>query len=265
MTTESLEGSISTTKPFGCGTLKRDARRFQPYKHCVFLGWSEFPFSKSGCETQLTSPRSYYRAKDRLGLTLVQIADRYDKEVSIHASEKTCVAQNITQHEYARARLSAHYMVEYTYLSDTISPPNAMSKCSNDLRTMRVAFMSGAVADSRRCDFPEMHEIYDDTIETRNGYPLTTENVPFRPMLYLRERCKLTELFEEIHRLILRENEETKTTTRQFDSAIHGMSMKVLQWFTLLPPGLQYNWPMSTAVWELQSVRTTSHDITALC
>lgn len=203
----------------------------------------------------LMASRSNYRAKDRLGLTLVPIADRYDKEVPVAASKKRCAAQDITEREYARARLSAHYSVKYTYLLASVTRLDIMLRRSDTIRTMRIAQMRSAGADTRRCNFPDLDQVFDhNMVETWTGYPLTMENVPFRPVIYLKERCRLTELFEEIHSLLLLRDEERNVSARQFDSDVHALSTKVLHWFDRLPPELQYKWPMSTAIWELQWV-----------
>lgn len=117
---------------------------------------------------------------------------------------------------------------------------------------MRIAFMSGEIADSRRRDFPSLEATFDDTVETWTGYPLLEDNVSFRPRLFLSERNRLTDLFGEIHELIFADRGEQTTTLRHFDNAVNGMLARLEHWFEYLPEELQYHWPMSTAVWELQ-------------
>lgn len=84
------------------------------------------------------------------------------------------------------------------------------------------------------------------------GYPLTREAVPYRPTLYLRQRCRLAELFGEIHTLILSKSRPANETLQDFAGAARGLSARMKQWYELLPHELHYRWPMSVAVWELQ-------------
>lgn len=118
---------------------------------------------------------------------------------------------------------------------------------------MRIAFMSPATAVLRASGFPKIHEVFEDTTEFWVGYPLTTSPVPHRPTLYLRERCRLAEVFHEMHDLILGEK-QNDMEIHDFAGAVDLLSAQMHRWYQSLPHELHYEWPMSVAVWELQSV-----------
>ncbi|KAM0714321.1 hypothetical protein Q7P37_010108 [Cladosporium fusiforme] len=181
------------------------------------------------------SLESNYRAKDRLGLTLVPIAAQLDKVVPKNSDAKRCAAQGVLEKDYLRARLSAHWMVECTDIH------------------MRIAYMSGAKAEPRRSDMPSIEEVFTDTPEIWTGYPLTNSAVPYRPTLYLLERCKLAEIFQEIHSLLLARGEQRNETIRTFASAVENLSGRMQHWLARLTRELQYRWPMSIDVWELHA------------
>lgn len=111
--------------------------------------------------------------------------------------------------------------------------------------------MSRATVASRWSGLPKLREVFDDRSEPWIGYPFTKDEVAHRPMLYLVERCKLATLFQEMHGLIFAEND---MPIRKFANALDKLSMKVQQWYRHLPFELQYEWPMSVAVWEMQYV-----------
>ena len=113
--------------------------------------------------------------------------------------------------------------------------------------------MSGETAESRVSGLPKIHDVFEDRMEFWIGYPLTKDTVPHRPTLYLRERCKLAFLFQEMHDLIF-VNDKLAMEIREFASAVNRLSAKLQDWYRHLPFELHYEWPMSVAVWELQSV-----------
>lgn len=119
---------------------------------------------------------------------------------------------------------------------------------------MRIAFMNGATAEPRRSGLPDIEAVFTNTDEVWTGYPLTRSAIKHWPTLYLIERCKLAEIFQEIHSLILARDEKRKGTIRGFATAVEGLASKMQLWYTQLPEQLQYQWPMSIAVWELQFV-----------
>ena len=84
------------------------------------------------------------------------------------------------------------------------------------------------------------------------GWPLTRKPVAHRPTLYLRERCKQAKVFQEIHDLILVDEPEGTKSLREFSAAVDRVATKLQYSRQHLPFELQYVWPMSIAVWELQ-------------
>lgn len=121
----------------------------------------------------------------------------------------------------------------------------------------RIAFMSGVIADSRQSGLPSIHDTFEDKEEPWIGYPLTTTPVPYRPTVYLLQRCRLAELFEEMHSLILTSGDKHNDTVRNFSGAVDGLAAKMQHWLRHLPTELEYNWPMCISVWELQLVTPT--------
>ena len=119
---------------------------------------------------------------------------------------------------------------------------------------MRIAFMSGATAESRVSGLPKIHHVFRDQVEFWIGYPLARNAVPYRPTLYLRERCKLAGLFQELHNLILTPNKQRHVDIRGFADEVDLLSVRMQHWYQYLPFELHYDWPMSIAVWELQFV-----------
>jgi hypothetical protein len=124
---------------------------------------------------------------------------------------------------------------------------------------MRIAFMSGATVASHLSDLPKIHEVFNDKVEPWIAYPSSPESVPHRPTLYLRERCRLAGLFEEMHELFFPSNKQHHATIREFISTVDVLSGKMKDWYHTLPFELHYVWPMSVAVWELQSVYHLVH------
>lgn len=101
---------------------------------------------------------------------------------------------------------------------------------------------------------PRIRDTFEDEIQSWTGYPLTGTIVAHRPTLYLRERCRLASLFQEIYDLILPSKSEHKMGIRDFCGAVDELVVKLQQWYQRIPFELHYQWPMSVAVWELQSV-----------
>lgn len=123
---------------------------------------------------------------------------------------------------------------------------------TNSYRMIRLALMSSAKAESRTSEVRKIHETFDDTVAFWAGYPLTTDIIAYRPTVYLRGRCKLAELLQEMHTLLLANKSEHTKSIEKHAEAIDHLAMKMERWFLRLPFELQYSWPMSVAVWELQ-------------
>ena len=121
-------------------------------------------------------------------------------------------------------------------------------------RIMRIAFMSGDTAKPSQPGFPRIYDVFDDQVEIWTGYPLSRNNTAYRPTLYLRERCRLAEIFKDVHALILTSTKTYDATVQDFANAIEDTWAKMRHWYQRLPFELQYRWPMSIAIWELQSV-----------
>lgn len=117
---------------------------------------------------------------------------------------------------------------------------------------MRIAFLSGATEDSASLPCPKIYDVFDDKSEVWTGYPLTKSNTPQWPTLYLRERCRLGEMFQELHSLVLTNGQPHESTVQGFVKAVEELLAKMQHWCQRLPFELQYRWPMSVAVWELQ-------------
>jgi len=117
---------------------------------------------------------------------------------------------------------------------------------------MRIAFMSGDATGPPRPGFPRIYDVFDDQVEIWTGYPLTSGTTPYRPTLYMRERCRLAEIFQSVHALILTKGEQGETTVRGFIRAVEEVSAKMRHWYQRLPFELQYRWPMCISVWELR-------------
>ena len=132
-----------------------------------------------------------------------------------------------------------------------------MSK-SNIGRIMRIAFMSGALAKPPQSGFPRIYDVFDDHLEFWSGYPSTKSAIEYRPTLYLRERCRLAEIFERVHTLILTTGKKSDATVQGFTSAVEDISAEMRHWYERLPFELQYRWPMCISIWELRSVYCTS-------
>ena len=114
--------------------------------------------------------------------------------------------------------------------------------------------MSGGIVESPTAELPKIHDIFDNHVEVWKGYPLTKRAVLSRPTMYLRERCKTAELFQELHNLVLAGDKQRNFDARDFANAVAHLSGKMQRWYQHLPFELQYEWPMSVAVWELQLV-----------
>lgn len=121
-------------------------------------------------------------------------------------------------------------------------------------RITRIAFMSGAIAEPSQSVFPRIYDVFDDQVEIWTGYPLTRSATAFRPTLYLRERCRLAEIFKEVHALILTRDKQCDATVQGFTSAVEELSTRMRNWCHRLPFEVQYRWPMGIAVWELRSI-----------
>lgn len=119
-------------------------------------------------------------------------------------------------------------------------------------RITRIAFLNVTKTEPPRSCFPRMHDVFEDVVEMWTGYPLTKTYSPHRPTLYLRERCRLAELFEEFHVLVLTKGKPAESTVQGFVAATEDFLARMRQFYHRLPFELQYRWPMSAAVWELQ-------------
>lgn len=127
-------------------------------------------------------------------------------------------------------------------------------------RIMRIAFMSDMTIKPRAVRLPKINDTFNDEVDMWNAYPFSRSIVPHRPTLYLLERCRLAGLFQEMHDLIFTEKSKA-AVNKEFMNAVESLAAKMHQWLQHLPFELQYDWPMSVAVLELQYVhnQTSSH------
>lgn len=139
----------------------------------------------------------------------------------------------------------------HTHVCPPLDEPCWISNTFSHSRIMRIAFMTPATVTPRVSGLPKVYDVYDDRSERWVGYPFTKDAVAHRPTLYLVERCKLADLFQEIHDLIF-STSKSSVPIRQFASSLDELSTKLQQWYRHLPFELQYVWPMSISVWELQ-------------
>jgi hypothetical protein len=112
--------------------------------------------------------------------------------------------------------------------------------------------LNGTTTEPLQFGFPKIHDVFEDKVEMWTGYPLSETSTPHRPTLYLRERCRLAELFEELHALVLTKGKPAESTVQGFVAATEDLLARMRQFYQRLPFELQYRWPMSGAVWELQ-------------
>lgn len=96
--------------------------------------------------------------------------------------------------------------------------------------------------DPTHLDFPKIDEVFDDTIETWTGYLLTWSDTPYSSTLYLRERCRLIELFEDLEKLVLIKGESSPSTVQGFVNGTDDLLAKLQRFLERLPAGLQYRW-----------------------
>lgn len=123
---------------------------------------------------------------------------------------------------------------------------------------MRLAFMNGAKSETIPSQIPKLHEVFDDKLEYWIGYPFSTGAIAHRPTLYLRERCRLAGMFQEMHDLIFPDAKQHNSTLPQFSSAVDQLLNEMQQWYQRLPFELQYSCPAVVSVWELQFVHASS-------
>jgi hypothetical protein len=141
----------------------------------------------------------------------------------------------------------------YTHVS-------VVSRCGSDRipdfsRIVHIAFMNRGTAISNvSSGLPKIHDVFDDWLEVWIGYPLTRSAVTHRPTLYLRERCRLAALFQDMHDLILASDKLQTMTIRKFASTVDCLLEDMQHWYQHLLFELHYQWPMSVAVWESQYV-----------
>ncbi|KAK4497562.1 hypothetical protein PRZ48_012013 [Zasmidium cellare] len=185
----------------------------------------------------ILSLESNYRAKDRLGLTLIPIAVQLNNQLPVSENERKAVDHGVSKRVFARVRLSAHWTAKCTHI------------------IMRLAFMSPTTVTAKVSGLPKIREVYDDRSELWMSYPFTADLVAYRPTLYLIERCRLAELFQEMHDLIFTQR---TMTIQEFAQEANQLSAKVQQWHQRLPFELHYEWPMSICVWELHASYLTS-------
>jgi hypothetical protein len=117
---------------------------------------------------------------------------------------------------------------------------------------MRFALLSDARPEPSQTGFPKIHDVFDDTVEEWTGYPLTSSATPHMPTLYLRERCRLVEIFRDLHALVLAKGDPCVASVQGFVKAVGVLNQKMQNWNQRLPFETQYRWPTSVAVWELQ-------------
>ena len=117
---------------------------------------------------------------------------------------------------------------------------------------MRIAFMSPARTPEDHFQIPKIHDVFDDKVESWIGYPLTSEAVVHRPTLYLRERCRLAGIHQEMHDLLFPKPQAGEQSMHEYAEAVDRMAARLESWHENLPFELQYTWPVSVDVWELQ-------------
>jgi hypothetical protein len=103
-------------------------------------------------------------------------------------------------------------------------------------------------------NLPKIDDYFDDTLETWQAYPLQNEVLPYRPTLYMRERCRLAEIFEDLHAVVTSSGEQHITSTDAFPDQVDAVLVRLEGWHDRLPFELHYRWPMSSNLWELQYV-----------
>jgi hypothetical protein len=119
---------------------------------------------------------------------------------------------------------------------------------------LRFALLTDARPEPSQTGFPRIHDVFDDTVEEWTGYPLTTSAIPHSPTLYLRERCRLVEIIRDLHALVLAKGDPCVATVQGYVKTVGDLVDKMQRWNQRLPFELQYRWPSSVAVCELQSV-----------
>lgn len=124
---------------------------------------------------------------------------------------------------------------------------------------MRTTLLRSASISPSPFELPKIHEVFDDIAEVWTGYPMTRTATAHRPTVYLRERCRLAELFQEMQGLTLTSSKRQSSPTRHFTNSVEDFASKLQHWYQRLPFDLQYRWPMSIAVWELQFVYRLVH------
>lgn len=125
---------------------------------------------------------------------------------------------------------------------------------ADTIRTMRIAFMSGAIPEQRRFGLPDIQDVFSNGVEVWTGYPLTRSSIDHHPTPYLIERCKLMGILREVHSIILVKGEQRYGTINDFANTVESLAARMHHWYAHIPAELQYEWPMSSAVWELQYV-----------
>lgn len=117
---------------------------------------------------------------------------------------------------------------------------------------MRIAFISGEPTEPHSLIPPSIDTVFDDRVDLWVGYPLTTVAVPHRPTLYLRERCRLAVLFQDLQDLAFGADGQDSGSIRSFANAVDSLLERLSAWYQHLPFELQYAWPMCSATVELQ-------------
>jgi hypothetical protein len=105
-------------------------------------------------------------------------------------------------------------------------------------------------------NLPKIIDYFDDTLETWQAYPLRNEVLPHRPILYMRERCRLATIFEDLHAVVTSSGEQHIPSREAFPDQVDAILVRLEDWHDSLPFELHYRWPMSpdVSVWELQYV-----------
>jgi hypothetical protein len=129
-----------------------------------------------------------------------------------------------------------------------------MRQCLADMSSiMRVAFyVSTSLPERKPIGASMFNETFEDRPQVWIGYPYTAETVLDRPNLLFRHRHELISIFREVHELLFGSVDQSNKEMWAFASAVYDMAQRLRRWYARLPLEIQYAWPMSIAVFELQ-------------
>lgn len=125
-------------------------------------------------------------------------------------------------------------------------------KCANMISIMSIAFLNPAITDSHTTLLPKIEDVFTDDVEYWAGYPLARDMIPHRPTVYLLERCRLAEIFQDLQELTLARDARDQMGIRAFAISVETLAGKMQHWLQNLDEHLHYERTVSVAVWELQ-------------